>query len=69
MVALQNYAEIVKECVKQKIDLIISGAGIPKDLPEFIKNSDTKIAPIVSSLRCCQLTVNHRIKNIIMFQI
>ena len=62
MVALQNYAEIVKECVKQKIDLIISGAGIPKDLPEFVKNSNTKIAPIVSSLRCCQLVVKHWIK-------
>ena len=62
MVALQNYAEIVKECVKQKIDLIISGAGIPKDLPEFVKDSNTKIAPIVSSLRCCQLIVKHWIK-------
>lgn len=62
MVALQNYAEIVKECVRQKIDLIISGAGIPKDLPEFVKNSNTKIAPIVSSLRCCQLIVKHWIK-------
>lgn len=62
MVALQNYAEIVKECVKQKIDLIISGAGIPKELPEYVKNSNTKIAPIVSSLRCCQLIVKHWIK-------
>ena len=53
---------IVKECVKQTIDLIISGAGIPKDLPEFVKNSNTKIAPIVSSLRCCQLIVKHWIK-------
>jgi len=59
MVALKNYAEIVKECVKQKIDLIISGAGIPKDLPEYVKNSHTKIAPIVSSLRCCKLIVQH----------
>lgn len=62
MVAMQNYAEIVKEAVKQKIDLIISGAGIPKDLPEYVKNSETKIAPIVSSLRCCQLIVKHWIK-------
>lgn len=62
MVAMQNYAEIVKEFVKQKIDLIISGAGIPKDLPEYVKDSDTKIAPIVSSLRCCQLIVKHWIK-------
>lgn len=59
MVALQNYDEIVKECVKQKIDLIISGAGIPKNLPEYVKGSDTKIAPIVSSLRCCKLIVKH----------
>lgn len=62
MVALKNYAEIVKECVKQKIDLIISGAGIPKELPEYTKGSETKIAPIVSSLRCCKLIVNHWMK-------
>lgn len=59
MVALKNYAEIVKECVKQKIDLIISGAGIPKELPEYVQGSNTKIAPIVSSLRCCKLIVKH----------
>lgn len=59
MVALNNYAEIVKECVKQKIDLIISGAGIPKELPEYVKGTKTKIAPIVSSLRCCKLIVKH----------
>lgn len=59
MVALKNYADIVKECVKQKIDLIISGAGIPKELPEYVKGTETKIAPIVSSLRCCKLIVKH----------
>lgn len=62
MVALKDYAEMVKECVKQNIDLIISGAGIPKELPEYVKNSNTKIAPIVSSLRCCKLIVKHWIK-------
>jgi len=62
MVALRNYAEIVKECVKNKIDLIISGAGIPKELPEYVKCSNTRIAPIVSSLRCCKLIVKHWIK-------
>ena len=62
MVALRNYADIVKECVKQKIDLIISGAGIPKELPEYVKGTNTKIAPIVSSLRCCELIVKHWIK-------
>ena len=62
MVALKNYAEIVKECVKQKVDLIISGAGIPKELPEYVKGSNTKIAPIVSSFRCCKLIVGHGMK-------
>lgn len=62
MVALKNYSDIVKECVKQKIDLIISGAGIPKELPEYVKGCNTKIAPIVSSLRCCKLIVTHWLK-------
>lgn len=62
MVALNNYKEIVKECVKNKIDLIVSGAGIPKDLPEYVKGSETKIAPIVSSLRCLKLIVKHWLK-------
>lgn len=55
MVAMNNYAEIVKECVKNKIDLIVSGAGLPKDLPSLVKGSNTKIAPIVSSGRCAKL--------------
>ena len=55
MVALNNYAEIVKECVKNKIDLIVSGAGLPKDLPSFVKGTKTKIAPIVSSGRAAKL--------------
>ena len=62
MVAMNHYDDIVKECVKNEIDLIISGAGIPKELPEYVKDSNTKIAPIVSSLRCCQLIVKHWIK-------
>ena len=55
MVALSNYAEIVRECVKNNIDLIVSGAGLPKDLPSFIKGTKTKIAPIVSSGRAAKL--------------
>ncbi|MDE6208662.1 MAG: nitronate monooxygenase [Lachnospiraceae bacterium] len=62
MVALKNYSEIVKECVKQKIDLIISGAGLPIELPEYVKGSTTKIAPIVSSLRSCKLIVKQWMK-------
>lgn len=55
MCALNNYDEMVKEVVKKKIDLIISGAGLPKELPELVKGSNTKIAPIISSARGAKL--------------
>lgn len=59
MVAMNNYAETAMECVKKGIDLIISGAGLPKDLPKFAKGTKTKIAPIISSLRACKLITKH----------
>ena len=55
MCALNNYAEMVREVVKKGIDLIISGAGLPKELPEFVKGTKTKIAPIISSARAAKL--------------
>lgn len=55
MVAMKNYAEFVKVSVEEKIDLIISGAGLPLDLPDLVKGSDVKIIPIVSSLRGAKL--------------
>lgn len=47
--ATAQYADLVKTAVTEKIDLIISGAGLPKNLPELVAGSSTKIAPIVSS--------------------
>ncbi len=55
MVAMNNYKDMVLTCVNEKVDLIISGAGLPKTLPELIKGSNTKIAPIVSSGKAAQL--------------
>ncbi|TJX14042.1 nitronate monooxygenase [Tissierella creatinini] len=49
MKAMNNYKEMVAVAVKEKIDLIISGAGLPSELPSLVKDSETKIAPIVSS--------------------
>lgn len=48
MVAMKNYAEYVKCCVESKVDIIISGAGLPAELPKLVEGSDVKIAPIVS---------------------
>ncbi|HHW03051.1 MAG TPA: nitronate monooxygenase [Thermoanaerobacterales bacterium] len=55
MSALNNFEEMVIESVKEKIDIIFSGAGLPLKLPQFTKGSDTKIAPIVSSGRAAAL--------------
>lgn len=55
MVAMRNYAEFVKVAVDEKVDLIISGAGLPLSLPELVEGSQTKIVPIVSSLRAAEL--------------
>ena len=49
MVATRDYALYVKEAVKAGADIIISGAGLPVDLPEFAKGSATTLDPIVSS--------------------
>ena len=49
MVATQDYEEYVKAAVEAKVDLIISGAGLPMQLPKLVEWSNVKIAPIVSS--------------------
>lgn len=51
MVATRYYEEYVKAAVKAGVDLIVSGAGLPTKLPELVKNTKTKIAPIVSSVK------------------
>ena len=35
--------------------MIISGAGLPVDLPEYVTGTDTKIAPIVSSEKAARI--------------
>ncbi|MEK7555205.1 MAG: nitronate monooxygenase family protein [Patescibacteria group bacterium] len=51
MVVLSNYQSLTRVAVEEEVDLIISGAGLPLDLPELIKGKDIKLAPIVSSAR------------------
>lgn len=57
-----RYQEYVAEAVKQGIDLIISGAGLPMSLPKFVEGSKTRILPIVSSVRACKLVVSSWMK-------
>ena len=63
MVATKEFASYVKEAVKAGADVIISGAGLPIDMPKFVAEAEnenggsekkerrTMIAPIVSSVK------------------
>ncbi len=55
MVVLSNYEELVKVCVEEKVDLIISGSGLPLDLPKLTMGSAIKLIPIVSSARALNI--------------
>lgn len=56
MVAMTNFADLVRTAVQEKVDIIFSGAGLPMDLPAFLKpGSTTKLVPIVSSGRAARL--------------
>ena len=64
MVATKEYASYVKEAVKAGADVIISGAGLPIDMPKFVAEAEnenggsekkercTMIAPIVEICSC-----------------
>ena len=52
MVAMSNFADLVKTAIRENIDAIFSGAGLPFDLPSYLtEGSKTKLVPIVSSAR------------------
>lgn len=57
MVATKEYAAQVQAACEAGADIIISGAGLPADLPGFVKGYEeqTKIAPVVSSARSAQV--------------
>ncbi len=56
MVALTHYAELVKASIEEAVDIIISGAGLPLDLPGYlVEGAKTKLVPIVSSARAAKL--------------
>ena len=55
MYATKNYEQYVKAAVESNADIIISGAGLPIELPELVKGSDVKIIPIVSSDKAAKI--------------
>ncbi|MBU0683227.1 MAG: nitronate monooxygenase family protein [Candidatus Omnitrophota bacterium] len=55
MVALSNYEDMVRTTVQEKADYIISGAGLPISLPEFVEGSPIKLIPLIASARGAKL--------------
>ena len=59
MVAMRHYERYVKEAVQAGADLIVSGAGLPMDLPAIAGKAKTALAPIVSSERSARLILKY----------
>ena len=55
MVAMKYYKEYVKQAIKAGADFIVSGAGLPLDLPAYVEGCKTKIAPIVSTAKSARV--------------
>ena len=59
MVALRDYEAHVQAAVAAGADLIISGAGLPAELPMLTQGSKTKIAPIVSTEKSAKVILKY----------
>ncbi|NOY82989.1 MAG: nitronate monooxygenase [Kiritimatiellaeota bacterium] len=56
MMALTNFSDLVETAIREKVDIIFSGAGLPLNLPRYLtEGAKTKLVPIVSSGRAAAL--------------
>lgn len=55
MVALSDYESLINVCAEEKVDMIISGAGLPLHLPGYTQGTDIKLIPIVSTVRSLKI--------------
>jgi len=62
MVALSNYAETARASVEEGVDFIISGAGLPTRLPEYVGDADVELIPVISSGRALEVVVKNWIR-------
>ena len=74
MVAMRGYEDYVHAAVDAGADLIVSGAGLPTDLPKIVQDSDVKIAPIVSTAKSAAVILKywdrkyHRIPDLLVIE-
>ena len=56
MCAANDYARVVKDACEAGINIIVSGAGLPTNLPEFTQNfKEIALVPIVSSAKALKI--------------
>ncbi|MBR8465639.1 nitronate monooxygenase [Campylobacter sp. faydin G-140] len=56
MYAANDYARVVKDACEAGINIIVSGAGLPTNLPEFTQNfKHVALVPIVSSAKALKI--------------
>lgn len=64
MMALTNFADMARTSISEKADVIFAGAGLPLDLPSYLKSdSVTKLVPIVSSSRAAKIICDKWLAN------
>ena len=59
MVAMNHYETYVRKAVETGADFIVSGAGLPLELPAMVSDTDIAIAPIVSGVRATALILKY----------
>lgn len=59
MVAMQHYEDYVQAAAAAGADIIISGAGLPTELPKLAGNAPVKLAPIVSTERSASVILKY----------
>ncbi|MDD2981596.1 MAG: nitronate monooxygenase family protein [Hespellia sp.] len=59
MVALKEFKSHVQAAVEAGANIIISGAGLPTQLPELVGNAKTRIAPIVSTNKSAKVILKY----------
>jgi NAD(P)H-dependent flavin oxidoreductase YrpB (nitropropane dioxygenase family) len=55
LVAQSDYESLVKACIEGGADIIVTGAGLPFALPDYVKGTNIKLIPVVSSGRAAKI--------------
>lgn len=56
MVAIQNFLDIVRASINEKVDLIVFGAGFSRDVFALCAEEGIPVVPIVSSVKAAKLS-------------